>query len=102
MQTTYAAVTNGTPAPGFSLCHGLAGNAELFLVGGQLLLEPALHVVAEEIANAGRDQYHVPRRPWPCGITGGGTTPGLMLGLAGIGYFYLRAADPARTPSILV
>jgi lantibiotic biosynthesis protein len=31
----------------------------------------------------------------------GGETPGLMLGLAGIGYSYLRLCDPA-IPSILI
>jgi hypothetical protein len=31
-------------------------------------------------------------RVWPCGISGG-QTPNLMLGLAGIGYFYLRLYD---------
>jgi hypothetical protein len=32
--------------------------------------------------------------PWPCGIPGAGEAPGLMLGTAGIGYFYLRLAKP--------
>jgi hypothetical protein len=27
---------------------------------------------------------------WPCGVTDGDETPNLMLGTAGIGYFYLR------------
>jgi hypothetical protein len=39
------------------------------------------------------------RAPWPCGTSG--DTPNLMLGLAGIGYFYLRLAIPA-IPSILL
>jgi lantibiotic modifying enzyme len=37
---------------------------------------------------------------WPCG-THSGETPNLMLGLAGIGYFYLRLAVP-QVPSVLL
>jgi lantibiotic modifying enzyme len=33
---------------------------------------------------------------------GGGETPNLMLGLAGIGYFYLRLYDPVKYPSVLI
>ncbi|MDR3531448.1 MAG: lanthionine synthetase LanC family protein, partial [Rhodopila sp.] len=39
---------------------------------------------------------------WPCGVPGGGETPGLLLGLAGIGYFYLRLHSPSEVPSILL
>ena len=37
---------------------------------------------------------------WPCGIPGG-RTPNLFLGLAGMGYFYLRLVDP-KVPSVLM
>jgi hypothetical protein len=40
--------------------------------------------------------------PWPCGVPGGGESPSLMLGLAGIGHFYLRLYDPASVPSVLL
>ena len=36
------------------------------------------------------------------GGLGGGETPGLMLGLAGIGYFYLRLFDPDGVPPVLI
>jgi lantibiotic modifying enzyme len=36
-----------------------------------------------------------------CATPGGVETPGLMLGLAGIGYGLLRLADPDRVPSVL-
>ena len=39
---------------------------------------------------------------WPTGLAGGGDTPGLLLGTAGIGWFYLRLADPEETPSVLL
>jgi hypothetical protein len=49
----------------------------------------------------GIQRYLLPRAPWPCGVPEGGETPNLMLGIAGIGHFYLRLYDP-RTPSILL
>lgn len=102
LQRTQVALKNGHGPGDFSLCHGRSGIADLFLVAAAVLEEPALRAIADDLANRGRDAYHVPRRPWPCGVDGAGETPGLMLGLAGIGYFYLRAADPGRVPSVLV
>jgi len=52
-----------------------------------------------EVAHAGIERYAKRGHPWPCGMNG--DTPNLMLGLAGIGYFYLRLAIPA-IPSILL
>ena len=38
---------------------------------------------------------------WRCGLLGVGEVPGLMLGLAGIGYGLLRLGVPERVPSVL-
>jgi lantibiotic modifying enzyme len=38
---------------------------------------------------------------WICANPLGVESPGLMTGLAGIGYAFLRFADPARVPSVL-
>src|SRR5262249_23114157 len=38
---------------------------------------------------------------WTCGVPQGVETPGLLAGLAGIGYGLLRLASPAVIPSIL-
>jgi len=38
---------------------------------------------------------------WSCGVPLGVETPGLMTGLAGIGYGLLRLAEPSMTRSIL-
>jgi hypothetical protein len=51
-------------------------------------------VLALEVAKAGIENYAERGLSWPCG-TGGGETPSLMLGLAGIGYPYLRLHDQA-------
>ncbi|HYP41906.1 MAG TPA: lanthionine synthetase LanC family protein [Chloroflexia bacterium] len=86
----------------FSLCHGLAGNAEIADLGRTTLDG---HAVGQaelllKVAAAGIETYANRERHWPCGVQGG-ETPGLMLGLAGIGLFYLRLHDPA-IPSVLM
>lgn len=84
----------------FCLCHGLAGNAELLIEASRLLDEPAHLALAQQIGELGMHRYARSGAPWPCGVVGGGETPSLMLGLAGIGWFYLRLHDPCM-PSIL-
>jgi lantibiotic modifying enzyme len=86
----------------YSLCHGLAGNAELLIYAGQVLRRPDCHLAAQQLGLKGIETYERNRLPWPCGVLGGGETPNLLLGLAGIGYFYLRLHDPTMVPSILI
>jgi lantibiotic modifying enzyme len=38
---------------------------------------------------------------WICANPAGVESPGLMTGIAGIGYGFLRFADPDRVPSVL-
>jgi hypothetical protein len=88
----------------FSLCHGLAGNADVLLEGAAVAHDAGLSTSAllGEIATAGRIRHQLQREPWPCGIPlAGRETPSLMLGLAGIGYFYLRMST-ALVPSLLL
>jgi len=83
-----------------SLCHGDLGN-----------LEPLLQ--ASEIVDTPRWQPHVSRvgadilktieeNGWQCGVPFGVETPGLMTGLAGMGYGLLRLAEPSQVPAVLV
>ncbi|HEU4560532.1 MAG TPA: lanthionine synthetase LanC family protein [Longimicrobium sp.] len=104
LATTVRALEAGVAAPsyGFSLCHGDAGNAELPLLAAQLLGAPELAQVADRVGWAGIERFASPGQAWPCGVPSGGETPSLMLGLAGIGYFYLRLYDPAGVPSVLL
>lgn len=99
-QTVVEALEDGTM--NYSLCHGLAGNAEILMLGATILGEDFEHLTetAREIAAAGIRIYAPAGRDWPGGAHGG-WTPNLMLGLAGIGRFYLRLADP-RLPSVLL
>jgi lantibiotic modifying enzyme len=87
-------------AGNFSLCHGIAGNAEILSDGARLLggrWSRAADLAAE--AAAGGAEWYGAKGFWPCGA-GERETPGLMLGLAGIGYFYLRMSG-APAPSVL-
>lgn len=86
----------------FSLCHGRAGNADVLISASQILGEENWLRFAELIAQEGLERFERRRVPWPCGLPDANETPDLMLGLAGIGYFYLRLADPARIPSVLL
>jgi lantibiotic modifying enzyme len=85
----------------YSLCHGLCGNADVLLSVAELLAsdDGSARSVAHGVAAAGADGYVRTGVEWPCGSVG--PTPGLMLGLAGIGYFYLRLHEP-RLPSPLL
>lgn len=86
----------------FSLCHGAAGNAELTIYGSRILENDEYKTVADWIGERGIQEFHKQNAPWPCGVLDGGETPGLMLGLAGIGYFYLRLHDPALIPPVVI
>ncbi|HEX8818837.1 MAG TPA: type 2 lanthipeptide synthetase LanM family protein [Archangium sp.] len=84
---------------GHSLCHGDLGNLEPLYVAGEVLGEPrwirAALERAAHVLHQGRE------RGWLCGLPRGTETPGLMMGLAGIGYGLLRLSAPERVPSVL-
>jgi lantibiotic modifying enzyme len=86
----------------FSLCHGLAGNAEILFYGYQVLQHEfnGGFELAQEVAVAGINRYAERNQRWPFGKIGH-KSPSLMLGLSGVGYFYLRLYNPA-TPSFLI
>ncbi|HEU4348493.1 MAG TPA: lanthionine synthetase LanC family protein [Actinoplanes sp.] len=99
IQTTRQAVRRSLdwPDADFSLCHGLAGNADVLLHGPEV--SDALDT-AQQVGQLGVNSYGRRGRLWPSGVAGE-RTPSLMLGLAGIGYFYLRLHDRS-TPSVLI
>lgn len=82
-----------------SLCHGDLGNLELLIEAARAWPDSAWcndanRLAAGILASIGRDG-------WICGNPLGVESPGLMTGLAGIGYGLLRCAEPASIPSIL-
>jgi len=79
-----------------SLCHGDFGNLELLVQSGDTARHDEANRIVAAILERGR------RDGWRCGTPMEVESPGLMTGLAGIGYGLLRVADPARTPCVLV
>ncbi len=80
-----------------SLCHGDLGNLDFLLQAramlndGGALIERISAIILQDL------EIHGP----VCGVPSGIESPGLMTGLAGIGYGLLRIAEPARIPSVL-
>lgn len=99
LQTTRDSVRSGLHSGNYSLCHGLAGNAEILAEGRPLLGDESENLV-HTIALTGIETYGQPGRYWPGGVSGG-RTASLFLGLAGTAYFYLRLND-AAVPSVLL
>jgi type 2 lantibiotic biosynthesis protein LanM len=93
-----------TQAVGFggnhSLCHGELGNLELLLQASLTFEDGALQEQTYRIAANLLDD--IDAHGWQCGVPFGVETPGLMTGLAGVGYGLLRLAKPHVVPSVLV
>jgi lantibiotic modifying enzyme len=87
---------------GLCLCHGLGGNADLLIAAADSLGRSDLRRVAEDAAHMAIQQIVPNDMPWPCGVNGGGESPNLMLGMAGIGHFFLRLHDSAGVPSVML
>ncbi|MFO0577380.1 MAG: lanthionine synthetase LanC family protein [Polyangia bacterium] len=82
-------------------CHGSTGLAEALLVGGQALGVAEYTAAALATGQALLDDRKQ-HGAWLSGCPTGGPNPSLLLGSAGVGYFFLRLHDPARVPSILL
>jgi lantibiotic modifying enzyme len=83
-----------------SLCHGDMGNLELLLQANCTLAIPQMQ--APVARNASMVLKSIGEYGYLCGVPLGVENPGLMAGLAGIGYGLLRLAEPAAIPSVLV
>jgi len=83
-----------------SLCHGDLGNLEFLLQAGRVLGD------SEWTARAYRHATNIVERiavnQHACGTPSSIESPGLMIGLAGIGYGLLRLAEPEHVPSVLM
>jgi lantibiotic biosynthesis protein len=102
---TTAKMLASSPIPSarnFSLCHGDAGNADLLITAANLLNRPELRSQADAVGVRGIGQFEDDGLPWPCGVAGARVTPHLMLGLAGIGYFFLRLHGQQAVPTVLL
>lgn len=102
LETTIVSVTprpRDTKGVSFCLCHGIAGNADVLMQIARLAGRTDPDPAVLSAAHIGVDRHHEAGN-WPCGVPDGDETPGLLLGLAGIGHFYLRLHD-ASVPSPL-
>jgi lantibiotic modifying enzyme len=83
-----------------SLCHGALGDLELLVTAAQILGRPedreALERATATIVGS------IEANGWVSAVPLGVETPGLMTGLAGIGYELLRLAEPDKVPSVLL
>jgi lantibiotic modifying enzyme len=98
LRTTTAAVERALLdlRPDFTLARGVAGNAEVLALGTPLLAQGA--AVARRAGEIGAGRYATSLDGWPAG---GGRTPALLDGDAGIGLFLLRLHDPAVASVLL-
>ncbi len=85
----------------FSLCHGLSGICEMLLYANKIFKDRTYKSIVDKVGRYGIEKYDKNELSWSCGIKGG-TTPGLMLGLTGIGYFYLQLTDSSRISNPLM
>lgn len=100
LQTVVADIraTASQAGSSYTLCHGPAGNADILLTGAALLGEPAWAEYARQVATRG---LAAEQGQWRSGLgVAQGQSLGLMLGLAGTGYFLLRCA--VEVPSLLL
>jgi len=83
-----------------SLCHGIAGNSELFI---ESFLYSGKTRYFELAIDAGHLLIKQKRQLgfYKSGLTDVDSDPSLFLGDAGVGYFFLRLNDPILTKSIL-
>ena len=93
-----------TLAEGFganhSLCHGDFGNLDALLTASQVLNDARYRQEVERLTPM--LLASIEREGWCTGVPLGIATPGLMTGIAGIGYELLRLAEPELVPSVLL
>lgn len=83
-----------------SLCHGDFGAIDVLLVAAEVLGDERWRRAADHAGAAALVDRRA-RGAWRSGVPGGVETPGLFLGLAGIGYGLLRLCEPRSVPSVL-
>lgn len=101
LQTTWLSFNGETSHLGSGcLCHGTAGNAELFLAAYQNSKDAKyLHNLRQIVQGLFEQKRKCGR--YISGLKEGAGDNGLFLGVAGVGYFFLRVVDPENTPSVL-
>lgn len=83
-----------------SLCHGALGNLEFLIQAAETLSRPDIRILANHFQLGILESLAI--EGWICGPPLSVESPGLMTGLAGIGYGLLRLAEPLHVPSVLL
>lgn len=94
-----AALRDSDSSAGHCLCHGDLGRIEFLRRSASALADARAAREAERRLAAILEE--IERSGWRCGTPLQVETPGLLAGLAGIGYGLLQAASPERVPSVL-
>ena len=96
-------VAAGQSGPGaiadMTLCHGLAGAAELMLVAHEATGRAEHLRAARRVGDLILRLHDANERRWTVGLPGGRDVPGLFLGDAGIAAVMLRLDDPSAMGS---
>ena len=72
-----------------TLCHGASGAADVLLTAAG-----SAEGLPAELGCMALARHDPTGREWPCGVAAG-TLPALFLGMSGIGWWFLRLADPS-------
>ena len=97
IDTAIKTVANNGFSNNHSLCHGDLGNLDFLLQASEKL--PAHNLEPQNIASVILES--IDKHGWLCGTPFSVESPGLMVGIAGIGYELLRLAEPNVVPSVL-
>lgn len=96
--SVYQGLMENLTSTNYSICHGIAGNADIMMDCGGMEYQQ----LAEAVGNAGISKYPNNNIQWSTGLSSGQYTPGLMMGIAGTGYFYLRLLNKDKHKSVLL
>lgn len=86
----------------YSLCHGLFGNADLLLCAAEVTGDKTPAEKAQVMGIEAIEQFERKNKPLPNGTQSELSSPDMMLGLAGMGYGFLRLADSRQFESVLL
>lgn len=82
------------PGMDLTLCHGLLGLADALIDARREARSEGAETLAAILRHA-IAAFHEAEQPWPSGLLTREEIDGLMLGNAGIGWLFLRVADPS-------
>ncbi|KPA95922.1 lanthionine synthetase LanC family protein [Pseudomonas asplenii] len=102
LQRVHLDLCDSSPQAGssYTLCHGPAGNADILLTGAAILGESTWVDCARQVAQRAMAEEG---GQWRSGLgVSHSHSLGLMLGLAGTGYFLLRCVPGASVPGLLL